>query len=131
MAGKKLYLDIDDVQYDGVQNDYFRLTEYTLHSKRNDVTFKITSNKPLILLDFEKRYKYVISNPKKVIFNFPATIILWDDGTKTVVKCGVDDVWDPEKAVAMCIAKKALGNDGNYYNTIRKMLKMGDQQDAK
>lgn len=57
----------------------------------------------------------------KVIFNGPATVILWKDGTKTTVK-NHNDNYDAEKAVAMAIAKKALGNQGNYYNTIRKAL---------
>ena len=62
------------------------------------------------------------SNIKKVIFNDPATIIFWEDGTKTVVKCGENDIFDPEKGIAMAIAKKALGNEGNYYNAIKKWL---------
>ena len=59
---------------------------------------------------------------KKVLFNKPATIIFWSDDTKTVVKCGKDDVYDPEKGFAMAIAKKALGNNGNYYNVFKKIL---------
>lgn len=59
---------------------------------------------------------------KDVIFNNPATIILWKDGTKTVVKCGEDEVYDPEKGMAMAIAKKLLGNQGNYYDTFKKFL---------
>lgn len=60
---------------------------------------------------------------KKVIFNAPATIVIWSDGTKTVVKCGDEDIYDPEKGLAMCFTKRALGNKGNYYNTIKKYLK--------
>lgn len=45
----------------------------------------------------------------KVIFNYPATIVLWEDGTKTVVKCAKDEPYDPEKGLSMCISKKALG----------------------
>ena len=59
---------------------------------------------------------------KDVIFHDPATIVLWEDGTKTVVKCQNDDRYDPEKGLAMCIAKKVLGNKGNYYNTFTKWL---------
>ena len=59
---------------------------------------------------------------KKVIFNKPATIILWSDDTKTVVKCGENDTYDPEKGLAMAIAKKALGNKGNYFETFKKWL---------
>lgn len=59
---------------------------------------------------------------KNVIFNAPATIIQWTDGTKTVVKCGKNDAFDPEKGLAMAIAKKVLGNRGNYYNEFKKWL---------
>lgn len=45
-----------------------------------------------------------------VIFNGPATIVKWSDGTKTIVKCCEDDLFDPEKGLAMAISKKALGN---------------------
>lgn len=57
---------------------------------------------------------------KKVIFNDPATIVYWKDGTKTVVKAGADEYFDKEKGLAMAISKKVLGNKGNYYNTFKK-----------
>ena len=59
---------------------------------------------------------------KNIIFNPPAVIVLWDDGSKTVVKSSGDDIFDPEKGLAMAISKKALGNQGNYYNTFKKYL---------
>ena len=55
---------------------------------------------------------------KKVIFNDPATIVLWSDGTKTVVKCDERDEFDPEKGLAMAICKKHFG--GGFYNDIFK-----------
>lgn len=54
----------------------------------------------------------------KVIFNDPATIVLWSDGTKTVVKCDERDDFDPEKGLAMAICKKHFG--GGFYNDIFK-----------
>lgn len=60
-----------------------------------------------------------------VIFGGPATIIQWKDGTKTVVKCAKNDNFDTEKGLAMAIAKKALGNKGNYYETIKKWMHPG------
>lgn len=56
----------------------------------------------------------------KVIFNNPATIVIWADGTKTVVKANGSDPFVQEYGLAMAIAKKALGNKGNYYETIKK-----------
>lgn len=58
---------------------------------------------------------------KNVIFNPPATIVFWQDGTKTVVKA-TNELYDPEKGLAMAIAKRALGNQGNYYNIIKKWV---------
>ena len=65
---------------------------------------------------------------KRVIFNDPATIVLWSDDTKTVVKAE-NETFDPEKGLAMAIAKKALGNKGNYYNELKKYL--GDDYETK
>lgn len=59
---------------------------------------------------------------KNVIFNEPATIVLWTDGTKTVVKCQEGEGYDPEKGIAMAISKKALGNKGNYCEVFKKWL---------
>ena len=64
---------------------------------------------------------------EKVIFNNPATIVIWKDGTKTVVKTQNGEQYDPEKGFAMAIAKKALGNEGNYYNTFAKWLKESEE----
>lgn len=56
-----------------------------------------------------------------VIFNRPATIVFWNDGTKTVVK-SQDEAFDKEKGLAMAIAKKHFGNKGNYYNEFKKWI---------
>ena len=65
-------------------------------------------------------YMY-IPEIKNVIFNDPATIVFWSDNTKTVVKCE-HEAFDCEKGLAMAIAKKAMGNKGNYYNKIKKWI---------
>ena len=59
---------------------------------------------------------------KNVIFNDPATIVFWNDRTKTVVKVTDDETFDPEKGLAMAVAKKYFGNHGNYYNEFKKWL---------
>lgn len=61
-------------------------------------------------------------NPKvnKVIFNPPATIVLWDDNTKTVVRCHEDDTYNPEYGFMMCCAKKLFGNTARYRDVIQK-----------
>lgn len=68
---------------------------------------------------------------KNVIFNDPATIVFWSDGTKTVVKCGENDIYDPEKGLAMAIAKKYLGTNkshSNYMDEFKKWLPKDEWQ---
>ena len=68
---------------------------------------------------------------KNVVFNPPATIVFWADNSKTVVKAE-NETFDPEKGLAMAIAKKALGNKGNYYETFKKWLpKMESKEEPK
>ena len=61
------------------------------------------------------------SGINKVIFSGPCTIVLWNDGSKTIVRC-TDEKFDKEKGLAMCIAKKALGNKGKYYDVFKKWI---------
>lgn len=76
-------------------------------------------------------YETMRNSIKKVIFNNPATIIIWGDGDKTIVKCGEGEVYDPEKGLAMAIAKRFLGDKGNYYETFKKWLPKEDKADKK
>lgn len=57
---------------------------------------------------------------KKVVFNNPAAIILWKDGTKTVVKCQNGEPFDEEKGFVMAYLKKLLGNDNTFNKEIKK-----------
>lgn len=66
---------------------------------------------------------------EKVIFNEPATIVIWGDGTKTVVKAQNGEPYDPEKGLAMAITKKALGNKREYYNTVKHWVKKYEKKD--
>jgi hypothetical protein len=53
----------------------------------------------------------------KIIFHNPATIVIWSDGSKTVVKCH-NEPFDREKGLAMCYMKKILGE--KFHRTLRK-----------
>lgn len=60
---------------------------------------------------------------RKVIFNDPATIVLWSDGSKTVVKCGPEDSYDMKKGLAMAIVKKMAGNDNHFHKVFKQYTK--------
>lgn len=57
-----------------------------------------------------------ILDAKRVVFNPPATVVLWEDGTKTVVKCDLEDEYNAMTGVALCYMKKALGNTSRGLN---------------
>lgn len=75
-------------------------------------------------IDKEKNDMFKID---RVLFNNPATIVFWADGTKTVVKVQNGEPYDPEKGLAMAISKKALGNDRGYYDEFQKQLGRGQK----
>lgn len=49
----------------------------------------------------------------RVLFKYPATIVFWNDGTKTVTKCSLDDSYSKEAGLAICCLKKAFGKRAN------------------
>ena len=62
--------------------------------------------------------KYGIPEVRKVLYNGPATIVFWEDNTKTVVKMqDGEEVYDPDKAFAMAVCKKLFGNTFNKHLT--------------
>ena len=63
---------------------------------------------------------------KDVIFSDPATVVFWDDNTKTVVKTRGGEKYDKEKGLAMAIIKKIAGNTSNYYNIFKEWC--GDEK---
>ncbi len=89
---------------------------------------------------------------KRVIFNNPATIVFWEDGEKTVVRC-MDNVEVREKVVhgrkkkfkipmpsenyskeiglAMCIVKKTYGNKGAFNDVFKAFIPEYEQLDSK
>ena len=58
-----------------------------------------------------------------VIFNEPATVVFWEDGTKTIVKCQKGDSYSKETGLAMAIIKKLYGNKGRYNDIFNKWIK--------
>lgn len=65
---------------------------------------------------------------EKVIFNKPATIVFWDDETKTIVKCSNEDTYSKETGLAMCICKKIYGNDNTFRKVFSKWIPEEDER---
>lgn len=105
VSANNLRIDIDRAIYTAMAIDYSR--QSTERAEKNDIV----------------RFGMCNVNIRKVIFNNPATIVLWSDGTKTVVKCGPDDIFDKEKGLAMAIVKKMAGNDSRFHKIFKKWCK--------
>lgn len=127
----------DDLERDIELNKSNRITinginvsfTYDSDSIVNPLLFeiKLVYKKPILHHIYANNYLNFFSNNipevKKVIFNDPATIVYWKDGTKTVVKCQDGDVFDSEKGFAMAFLKKCWGNKGNFNDKLRKIMK--------
>lgn len=75
---------------------------------------------------------YIYSfKPKQVIFNGPATIVLWRDGTKTIVKRREGEEDDREKAIMYCIIKKLCGNKAEMDKYLKLFLKEESNNEEK
>lgn len=105
VSANNLGIDIDRAIYTEMAIDYSRRS--TERIKKNDTV----------------KFGMCSVSIRKVIFNDPATIVLWSDGTKTVVKCGPEDTYDMEKGLAMAIVKKMAGNDGRFHKVFKEWCK--------
>lgn len=84
----------------------------------------------LIEKESKKNQDKVFTTPnmiKDVIFRDPATIIFWEDGTKTVVKTQDGEEYDKEKGFAMAVCKKMFGNERDYYNVFKRWMRKGKE----
>ena len=77
----------------------------------------------------KKHLEQCLPKVKEVIFAPPATIVYWEDGSRTVVTCSEEDKFVEETGFALCFIKKCLGNEGSYNNYIRKQLKNAKHYD--
>lgn len=114
-TGNTLQFNQDDIYCDS-NHDAHICKSGSFHRIANDSYCYANQAKETLDATYGKRSGYTI---KRVIFNPPATVVYWSDCTKTVVKCNVNDVFDPEKGLAMAIAKRCAGNTSAYYAEIR------------
>lgn len=62
----------------------------------------------------------------RIVFNDPATIVFWKDGTKTIVKCSDNEDFNPYFGFCAAVAKRVFGNNSQ----VRKMVESGYFQDT-
>lgn len=126
------YKAVDNV-YDTLKHIQMRLNEHMCHPKPFDIDGVCGGREEYVKYcksDIEAT-RSLCHGIKNVIFNNPATIVFWNDGTKTVVKAQEGEEYIYEVGLAMAIAKKYFGNKGSYYNNISKWVEKQRKQDEK
>lgn len=68
---------------------------------------------------FSIEYK-TIPKVKKIIYHDPATIVFWEDGTKTVVKRMEDQEFSKYYGFLAALAKKCYGNNSKVQRIIER-----------
>ena len=79
---------------------------------------------------FTQRY---IPTPKKIIVNEDSkvTVVMWDDNTKTIVKCSEADQYDPYAAYCAAFAKKCYGTNSQLKKTIENLTVIQESKKKK
>lgn len=111
------YYPNDHHYWDGGDHSKPYLTWTTNTTVADDLTNIIDTAQALVKITLPKPIK-------RVIFHNPATVVYWQDGSKTVVKCKADEHYDKEKGLAMCLAKKLLGTE--FHSTFKEWCKDAD-----
>lgn len=101
---------------------------FNIKDESNKTPKKPTETKKKTNISDESENRYV-PEIKNVIFNYPSTTVLWSDGTKTVVKCQKGDKYSMETGLALCIAKKALGNNSDFNDIFKKWIDEPQEKD--
>jgi hypothetical protein len=61
-------------------------------------------------MESKTKVEIINANVKKIIYNEPATIVFWGDGSKTVVKCMKDQPFNPYHGFTAALAKHIYGS---------------------
>lgn len=110
--------------------DLLSLSDLNKINNKSNTELKATeiltemAKKAIADTDF-KGYKYHRYNsyiPKRIIYNDPATVVFWKDGTKTVVKRAPNEVSNHYTAFCAALAKKIFETNSH----VNRIVKSGE-----
>ncbi len=73
--------------------------------------------------EFDQPDVFCLDDIERVIFNPPATIVIFKDGRKTIAKTMEEDEFQPEMGFAMAMMKEIFGTRGEYKRWIQQWVK--------
>ena len=110
-------ITLDKTLVTTVDNPWYQYSKLNDHSN-----ILVPIDDTISITEEHLSYKQEKATIKNVIFSGPATIVIWSDGDKTIVKkSDCEAEMDKEKGLAMAIIKKAYkdaGKEGSYFRRI-------------
>lgn len=61
---------------------------------------------------------------KRVIYSGPKTVVLWADGTKTIVSCGEGETYDHYTGFCAAVVKKLFGSTTHAKKILGKVVRI-------
>ena len=127
----------DNRMFDGLIGEVISCTTNSLNHKR--VFCVEFTSCPRVIYGFFKysELAFAYSNAYQDVYNIylqrdiAATQALFESMfgvSKTVVKCQSGDTFDPEKGLAMAIAKRVYGDNGHYCELFKKWIPDSDEK---
>lgn len=117
---RSLFMDTDDAASNYPEIRPKRVLHDPEYFKRSVETMNDTVKKYVmedIMLTNDMFYRINLF-PTKIIYNPPATIVFWTDGTKTVVKCSMDDEYNEYYGFLCALGKKMFGTNSRLKKLI-------------
>lgn len=108
-------ITVDRIPYESMYSN----AEAILNSIREGKKMGTTDKKKDEVKQYDGMYY-----PKRIVFNPPATIVFWKDGTKTVVKCSEGEPFSEYAGFCAALTKKIFGHN----NQIVRLVKNGERQ---
>lgn len=119
-AIRSLFTDTDDIASNYPEIRPKRIFKDPEYFKRS-VTLTNDIFKGYIMEDVMRTNKIFYRTgliPTKIIYNPPATIVFWTDGTKTVVKCSAEDEYNEYYGFLCALGKKMFGTNSHLKKLI-------------
>jgi hypothetical protein len=92
--------------------------EKTMENCRNGIYSMMENSHDRMKALLESHKRTHMPGIDKVIFNPPATIVMWNDGTKTIVKAS-DDSFSEEVGLCEAIAKRYFSNRSKLKKAVK------------
>ncbi len=118
--------------YTGTERDLLDLLDEFFTAKSNDENLNWFNGRPYEVHCQEYQaptieFKDILDDVKQVIYNEPATIVVFSDGSKVCVKCCEKDKFSKEAGLIYAIVKRLYSNDIEKKSGYMKSTGLGEK----